>query len=59
MDVDSKIAKVGVYRLRPLIVVIASMGILLLFTGLFEAVEHQDMDQVKLILDSNGLDVNR
>ncbi|XP_064611368.1 ankyrin repeat and fibronectin type-III domain-containing protein 1-like isoform X2 [Liolophura sinensis] len=26
--------------------------------GLFEAVEHQDMDQVKLILDSNGLDVN-
>ena len=28
-------------------------------TALFDAVEHQDLDAVKEILETNGLDVNR
>lgn len=30
-----------------------------LFSALFEAVEHQDMERARMMLDSNGLDVNR
>lgn len=31
----------------------------LLFLALFDAVEHQDMDAVQNILETNGIDINR
>jgi len=30
-----------------------------ILSALFDAVEHQDLDAVKDILDTNGIDINR
>ena len=49
----------GFSRTRVNIVTELLKCLFLSFSALFDAVEHQDLDAVKEILETNGLDINR